>query len=99
MRLYGYNERYTIDLSEKTVTQGGFRPQRLIVDDNELIWSDESSRTKLDRFSLEMSTTFYGTGKEICGDEFTEAIGDYGGCYIDHDTTTVATCYVVDKKL
>ena len=103
MRLYGYNERYTIDLSDKTVTQGGFRPQRLIVDDNELIWSDESSRTKLDRFSLEMSTTIYGTGKEICGDELTKALeeefGDHGDCYVDHNTTTIATCYVVDKKL
>ena len=102
MRLYGFNQRYTIDFSEKTVTEGRFRPQRLIVYENELIWNDESSRTKLDRFSLEMSKTIYGTGKEICEDELTEALakfGDVGVCYVDHDTTTVRSCYAIDKKL
>ena len=102
MDLYGYNERYTIDFSEKTVTEGRSRPQDLMVFDNELIWLDESSRTRLDRFSLEMSTTIYGTGEEICGDELSELLpfaGDDGSCMLDQDTTTVDNCYVVDKKL
>jgi len=94
----GYNERFTVDLSEKTVSRTGMGGTQYPLDvyESQLIWSDARSTNKLDRFSLKLEYTLYPTGEETCNllpgmeEEY---------CYMDTKASTwIYDCMVIGKK-
>jgi len=91
----GYNERFTVDLSEKTVSRRTGTQYPLEVYESQLIWSDARSMYDLDRFSLKLEYTLYPTGEEIC-----ELLPGMEHCYMDTKASTwIYDCMVIGKNI